>query len=62
MKFELTLNADYIYEALKQAEAEGVNALSLIVSGKIDKDEKTKVNKIYLHGQCKTDYTYYIRK
>jgi hypothetical protein len=57
MKFELKLDAEKIYEALNQADGDNAESLSLVIIGNIDKDEKVKVSKIYLHGECVTEYT-----
>ena len=56
MKFELRLDAEKIRLAIENAESENAESLSLIVIGSIDKDEKVKVNKMYLYGECVTEY------
>jgi predicted pyridoxine 5'-phosphate oxidase superfamily flavin-nucleotide-binding protein len=56
MKFELRLDADKIRSAIEDAESENAESLSLVVIGSIDKDEKVKVNKMYLYGECVTEY------
>ena len=56
MKFELSLDAEKIRSAVEEAEEQNAESLSLMVTGSIDADGKVKVSKMYLYGECVTEY------
>lgn len=56
MKFELSLDAEKIRSAVEEAEGQNAESLSLMVVGSIDADGKVKVGKMYLYGECVTEY------
>lgn len=56
MKFELRLDTEDIFHALREAEENGVECLSLVINGSIDKNKKVTVSKMYLHGECTEEY------
>jgi hypothetical protein len=56
MKFELRLDAEKIREAVEEAEGENAESLFLVVVGNIDAEGIVKVSKMYLYGECVTEY------
>jgi hypothetical protein len=56
MQFEIRLDASKLTEALVEAEDEGVEYLTLVITGNVDEKKGTTINKKYLYGRCSTDY------
>lgn len=46
--------------AQEQGEA-GAESLSLIIEGDVNKNEKAKINKMYLYGACVSEFVYDIK-
>ena len=58
MKFVLSLNPECLFDALIEADGEGVNLgdATMTITGTIDKDGKVKISKSVLVGTVEEEY------